>query len=116
MLTDRDEMCNLYRGPSIDASYHVSVHLAKQFQRIRIFRHRSIRNKNCLWQPRLLTDQDKMSILYREPSIDTFNQVWLQLAQWFLRRRLKFTTYDGWTDDDGRQVMAKAHVAFGQVS
>jgi hypothetical protein len=25
-------MSNLYRGPSIDASYHVSVHLAKWFQ------------------------------------------------------------------------------------
>jgi hypothetical protein len=25
-------MSNLYRGPSIDASYQVSVHLAKQFQ------------------------------------------------------------------------------------
>jgi hypothetical protein len=25
-------MTNLYRGPSIDASYHVSVHLAKLFQ------------------------------------------------------------------------------------
>ena len=31
---DRDEMSNLYRGPSIDASYQVSVHLAKRFQRI----------------------------------------------------------------------------------
>jgi hypothetical protein len=41
-------------------------------------------------------------------------KVWLQLAQWFLRRRLKFTM-DGRTDD-GRQVMAKAHLAFGQVS
>jgi hypothetical protein len=38
-------------------------------------------------------------------------KVWLQLAQWFLRRRLKFMTYD-----DGRQVMAKAHMAFDQVS
>jgi hypothetical protein len=36
LLTDRDEMSNLYRGPSIDASYQVSVHLAKRFQR-RIF-------------------------------------------------------------------------------
>jgi hypothetical protein len=27
LLTDRDEMSNLYRGPSIDASYQVSVHL-----------------------------------------------------------------------------------------
>ena len=33
LLMDRDEMCNLYRGPSIDASYLVSVHLAKGFQR-----------------------------------------------------------------------------------
>jgi hypothetical protein len=31
LSTDRDEMCNLYRGPSIDASYHVSVHFAKWF-------------------------------------------------------------------------------------
>ena len=28
-------MSNIYRGPSIDASYHVSVHLAKRFQRRR---------------------------------------------------------------------------------
>ena len=26
------KMCNLQRGPSIDASYHVSVHLAEGFQ------------------------------------------------------------------------------------
>jgi hypothetical protein len=30
------EMSNLYRGPSIDASYQVSVHLAEWFQRRRI--------------------------------------------------------------------------------
>ena len=30
---DPDKMSNLYRGPSIDASYQVSVHLAKRFQR-----------------------------------------------------------------------------------
>ena len=30
---DRDEMSYLYRGPSIDASYQVSVHLADGFQR-----------------------------------------------------------------------------------
>jgi hypothetical protein len=29
-------MSNLYRGPSIDASYQVSVHLAKGFQRKRL--------------------------------------------------------------------------------
>jgi hypothetical protein len=35
---DREEMSNLYRGPSIDASYQVSVHLAKWFQRRRFFK------------------------------------------------------------------------------
>jgi hypothetical protein len=34
---DRDEMSNLYRGPSIDASYQVSVHLAKRFLEEKIF-------------------------------------------------------------------------------
>ena len=33
---DRDEMSNFYRGPSMDTSYQVSVHLAKGFQRRRL--------------------------------------------------------------------------------
>jgi hypothetical protein len=32
LLTDWDEISNLYGGPSIDASYQVSVHLAMKFQ------------------------------------------------------------------------------------
>ena len=36
LLIDRDEISNLQRGPSIDASYHVSVHLAERFQRRRL--------------------------------------------------------------------------------
>jgi hypothetical protein len=35
LLMDRNEMSNLDRGPSIDASYQVAVHLAKRFQRRR---------------------------------------------------------------------------------
>jgi predicted GIY-YIG superfamily endonuclease len=35
LLTDRDGLGNLYRGTSIDASYQVSDHLAKRFQRRR---------------------------------------------------------------------------------
>ena len=31
LSTDQNEMCNLYRRPSIDASYPVSVHLAEWF-------------------------------------------------------------------------------------
>jgi hypothetical protein len=33
---DRDEMSNLYRGPSIDASYQISEQLALRFQRRRL--------------------------------------------------------------------------------
>jgi hypothetical protein len=32
-VNGRDEMSNLYRGPYIDASYHVSAYLAQWFQR-----------------------------------------------------------------------------------
>jgi hypothetical protein len=70
LLTDRDEMSNLYRGSSVDASYQVSVHLAKRFQRWRFKKNRPIRNKNCLWRPCLIMDRDKMSNLYKGPSID----------------------------------------------
>ena len=35
LLMDWDGMSNLYRGPSIDASYQVSDHLAMWFQRRR---------------------------------------------------------------------------------
>jgi hypothetical protein len=87
LLMDRDKMSNLYREPSMDASYQVSVHLAKRFQRRRFFRNQPIRNKNCLWRPCLLMDQDKMSNLYRGPSIDDSYQVSDHLAKQFQRKR-----------------------------
>jgi hypothetical protein len=57
-------------------------------------------------------DRDKMSNLYTEPSIDASYQVSFHLADGFKRRRLKCEKLT----DDGRQVMAKAHIAFGKVS
>ena len=140
-------MSNLYRGPSNDVSYQISIHLAKRFrgefffkksinqkqelpvvdmfvnrsewneqslyrtfyrcflsglgsfgQAVSVFRgedflkigqsetriacggqNQPIRNKNCLWRPYLLTDQDEMSNLYRGPSIDDsswFGFIW----------------------------------------
>jgi hypothetical protein len=78
-----------YRGPPIDASYQVSVHLAKRFQRRRFFRNHPIRNKNCLWWPYLLTDRDEMSNHNRGLSIDTSYQVLVHLAKRF-QRRTKF--------------------------
>jgi hypothetical protein len=38
LLMDRGEMSNRYRGPPIDASYQVSVHLAKRFHRRRFLK------------------------------------------------------------------------------
>ena len=57
-------------------------------------------------------DRDKISNLYKGPSIDASFQVSVRLAEGFQRRRLKCEKLA----DDGRQVMAKAHVAFGKVS
>jgi hypothetical protein len=66
LLMDRDEISYLHRGPPIDASYQVSLHLAKRFQRRRIlkkstnqkqelsvaamFVNRSGRNEHSLWR------------------------------------------------------------------
>ena len=79
LLTDQDEMCNLYRGSSIDAFYPVSVHLAKWFQRRRFFFNRPIRNKNCLWRSCLLMNRDDISNFHRGPSINLpikFRFIW----------------------------------------
>jgi hypothetical protein len=80
-LRNRVEMSNRYQGPSIDASYQVSLHLARRVQRRRFLKNRQIRNKNCLWWPCLLTDRDKMNNLYRKPYKDVFFQVSVHLAK-----------------------------------
>ena len=62
LLIDRDEMSKPYRGPSIDASYQVSVHLAKGFQRRRLkcevnrrWTPSDGKSSHCLWQGELMT-------------------------------------------------------------
>ena len=57
-------------------------------------------------------DRDEMSKIYRGPSIDVSYQVSVHLAKGFQMRRLKCEKLM----DDGCQVMAKAHIAFGKVS
>ena len=90
LLTDLYEMSNLYSGHVIDASYHVPVHLVKQFQRWRFVRNQPIRSKNRLWRPCLLTDHDEMSIIYTGPAIDASYQVLVHLAKRFQRRRFSW--------------------------
>jgi hypothetical protein len=58
----------------------ISIHLAKRFQRRRIFGNQPIRNKNGLWR-------DEMSNFYRGPAIDASYQVSVHLAKRFHRRR-----------------------------
>ena len=55
----------------------------------RAYKNQPIRNKNRLWRPRLLTDRDEMSNLYRGPSIDASYQVSVHLDKQFQGRRLK---------------------------
>jgi hypothetical protein len=63
-------MSNLYRGPSIDASYQVSVHLAMWFQRRRFLEIDQSETRIaccghvCQW------NWNEMSTLYRGPPID----------------------------------------------
>jgi hypothetical protein len=61
--TGRDEMSNVYKEPSIDASYQVSVHLAEGFQRRRLKCEKLMddrrrepsdgKSSRCLWQGEL---------------------------------------------------------------
>ena len=76
-LTFHSVLRKLNTDPSIhvDASYQVSVHMAKQFKGEDFFRNRPIRNKNCMWWPCLLTDRDEMNNLHRGCSIDASYQV-----------------------------------------
>jgi hypothetical protein len=55
----------------------------------KIFRNQPIKNKNCLWQPCLLTNRAKMSNLYRGSSIDASYQVSVHLAKGFQGRMSK---------------------------
>jgi hypothetical protein len=75
---DRDEMSSLYRGPSIDAPYQVSVHLAEGFQRRRLkcekFNGRQTtsdgKSSHCLWQGEL---QKKIDIKNESTEMKVLN-------------------------------------------
>ena len=87
LLMNRDDISNFNRGPSINGSCQVSVHLAKRFQRRRIFSNWPIRNKNCLWRPWLLPDCDEMYNFHWGPSIIASYQISVHLSKRFHRRR-----------------------------
>ena len=84
-LTFHSVLRKFYTEPSIGVSDQISVYLVSEEK---IFLEIT-RNKNRLCWPCFLTDQDKMSILYRGPSIDAFYHVLVHLAKQFQRRRFK---------------------------
>jgi len=53
------------------------------------FFNQPIKNKNCLWQPCLLTDWDEIKTLNRGPSIDASYYASDHLPKRFQRRRFK---------------------------
>ena len=54
----------------------------------KIFKNRPIRNKNCLWRPCSLTDQNDISNRNRGLSIDTSCQVSVHLAKQFQEEKI----------------------------
>jgi hypothetical protein len=74
LLMDQNGMRNSHRGPSIDASYHISVHLAKLFQRRRFFR-------NPL-KPLCQMNRNLVGSIYGKCSIKIAHFVLIHLQTW----------------------------------
>ena len=109
LLTNRDEMSNLHRGHSIDASNQVSVHVAKRFQRRRFTK---------IGQSETRIDSGAMFVNGSRPNVQslgrTFNRCFLPSFSSFnwgvSEEKIKMWKVNG------RQVMVKAPIAFGKVS
>jgi hypothetical protein len=84
---DWDRMSNLYRGPSIDALYQVSVHLAMWFQRRRFLEIDQSETRIACGGHVFKWNWNEMRTIYRGPSIDASYKVSVYLAMWFQRKR-----------------------------
>jgi len=86
-VKDQDGISNLYGGPSINASYQVSDHLAKRFQRKR-FLEIDQSETRIACGGHVYMDWDEISTLYRGPPINASYQVSVHLAKRFQKRRI----------------------------
>ena len=84
---NQDEMGNLYRGPSIDASYQVLVHLSKRFQCRRFFLEINQSETRLSCGGHVCDGSRRNEHLYRGPSIDASYQVYVYLVKRFQKKR-----------------------------
>jgi hypothetical protein len=70
LLTDQDEMSNLYKGLPLPSFGSFSQAVSEE-----MFKNRPITKKNRLWRPCLLTDRNEITNRYRGTSIDASYQV-----------------------------------------
>ena len=89
LLTDQNDISNRNRGLSIDASYQVSVHLAKQFRGEEFLKSANQKQESPV-AAMFVNGSGRigMSNLYRGPSIDAFYQVSVHLAKRLQKRRI----------------------------
>jgi hypothetical protein len=89
LLKDWDKISNIYREPFIDASYQVSVHLAKRFQWRRFFLEINNQKQELPVAAMFVNGSGQNEqLFYRGPAIDASYQVSVHLAKWFQKRRL----------------------------
>ena len=105
---DHNKMCTLQRGPSIDASYQVSVHLAEGFQKRRFFKKSANQKQEFPVAAMFVNGQGR-----NEQSLQrTFHRCFLPSFSSFglgvSEEKIKMRKVNGQTTDDGCQVMAKA--------
>ena len=102
LLMNRKDMSNFNRGPYKDAPIKFRFIWPSGFRADIFFRNQPIRNKNCLWRPRLFMNRDKISKLKRGPFIDASYQDSPHLAERCQRRNFKcekLTDDVRWTTD-----------------
>jgi hypothetical protein len=74
-VNDRDKMSNPYREPSIYASYQVSVHLAKQFQRRRFLEINQLETRFACGSHICIGSGQKVRSIYRRSSMGMAHSV-----------------------------------------
>ena len=102
---NRDELRNLYRGPSKDAPYQVSIHLVEQFQRRKLKKISQSETRVACGDQVCYWIGTKWAIFIEDLTIDASYQISDQLALRFQRRRLKcekLTNDRWWTPSDGK--------------